>query len=149
MPDGVLLAGHFYVRRREDSGDNSENCCRSSQAKSGKRKLLDMTAPTSREELLALAARLVIASDILKRHPCEVVRLQQDCLAAAEALRAEPPVFEGDQRELLAEARPFVDRAKFSHIGTDVKITTWNRKCCDLLARIDAALSLSPETKRS
>jgi len=47
-----------------------------------------MTAPTSREELLALAARLVIASDILTRHPCEVVRLQQDCLAAAELLRA-------------------------------------------------------------
>lgn len=63
-----------------------------------------MTQP-SREELLALAARLVVASDILKRKPCEVVYLQQDCLAAAEALRSS------------AQALPQDDEDKFRKIS--------------------------------
>jgi hypothetical protein len=41
----------------------------------------------AREELLALAARLVIAADALERRPYEISRLREDCLAAAQVIR--------------------------------------------------------------
>ena len=40
-----------------------------------------------REELLALAARLVIAADALERSPYEIESLRKDCLMAAEIIR--------------------------------------------------------------
>jgi hypothetical protein len=42
---------------------------------------------TPHEELLALAARLVVAADALERRPYEIEGLRRDCLAAAEVIR--------------------------------------------------------------
>ena len=43
-------------------------------------------------------------------------------------------------RALLLEARSFVDRARVSHLGIDPVINLHNRKCMDLIGRIDAEL---------
>jgi hypothetical protein len=44
-------------------------------------------AERERTELLVLAARLIVASEMLARRPCQVYGLQGDCVLAAEAIR--------------------------------------------------------------
>lgn len=114
-----------------------------------------MTDATSKESmtavtpgsavLLALAARLVVASDILKRKPCEVVYLQQDCLAAAEALRlAAKPAEEGVREALKFYADAENYRSGDTHVNGMTRPVMQDRG-----NKARAALSTTEEPKHS